>query len=639
MNHTIKQLQFEVIRKEVIARAIGDHTKERLAEMSIPTNLQTVETRQTETKEARTILESSQHVPFMGLTRIVALTDQVKKGLILTPAELIEYADFLRSSRMITRFFEKNQYQTPLLYAYSKNLPDLQAVEDLVYEQIKNQQVADEASKNLRKVRKQIQTIEKEIQDRLLKFLRHPGNKEMIQEAMIVQKGEHATIPIKASYKNKVAGTIIEQSNKGTTVFIEPTAVAKASAQHQLLKAEEIAEEYQILASLTGALAENEQAIDQIIDTVTVLDIIFARGKYSREINGITPIVNKSERIHLKQARHPLLSEKAVPLDFDLGAEYRGLVITGANAGGKTVVLKTVGLLTLMAMFGLQVPAKNGTELAVFDEVFVDVGDQQDLANALSTFSGHMQNIAQILNKVGRNTLVLLDEIGSGTEPTEGAALAIAIMSAMYEKGALMVATTHYGEIKEFAERHEDFVPAAMAFDREALQPKYQLQVGKTGESQALWIAKKMQMSEDLIQQAQQYLSTKDYSVEKRLFKQKKEKQEAPKTQKVLFSKGDRVYATQYKKEALVFEDTGEESIVIFVDNQKETVLRQRVVLKMRAEELYPVGYEIDHLFTDFKTRKWERDIERGSKKAHKKLLKETRQRQSARNENHEKEQ
>ncbi|AZP92009.1 endonuclease MutS2 [Enterococcus mundtii] len=627
MNHTIKQLQFEQIRKEVVARAIGDHTKERLAEMSIPTNLQTVETRQTETKEARTILESSQHVPFMGLTRIVALTDQVKKGLILSPAELIEYADFLRSSRMITRFFEKNQYQTPLLYAYSKNLPDLQSIEDLVYEQIKNQQVADEASRNLRKVRKQIQTVEKEIQDRLLKFLRHPGNKEMIQEAMIVQKGEHATIPIKASYKNKVAGTIIEQSNKGTTVFIEPTVVAKASVQHQLLKAEEIAEEYQILASLTGALAENEQAIDQIIETVTVFDIIFARGKYSREINGITPIINKSERIHLKQARHPLLSEKAVPLDFDLGAEYRGLVITGANAGGKTVVLKTVGLLTLMAMFGLQVPAKDGTELAVFDEVFVDVGDQQDLANALSTFSGHMQNIAQILNKVGRNTLVLLDEIGSGTEPTEGAALAIAIMSAIYEKGALMVATTHYGEIKEFAERHEDFVPAAMAFDREALQPKYQLQVGKTGESQALWIAKKMQMSEDLIQQAQQYLSTKDYSREKRLFKQQVKKQEVKNEEKVLFSKGDRVYATQYKKEALVFEDTGEETIVIFVDNHKETVLRQRLLLKMRAEELYPVGYEIDHLFTDFKTRKWERDIERGSKKAHKKLLKETRQR------------
>ena len=627
MNHTIKQLQFEQIRKEVVARAIGDHTKERLAEMSIPTNLQTVETRQTETKEARTILESSQHVPFMGLTRIVALTDQVKKGLILSPAELIEYADFLRSSRMITRFFEKNQYQTPLLYAYSKNLPDLQSIEDLVYEQIKNQQVADEASRNLRKVRKQIQTVEKEIQDRLLKFLRHPGNKEMIQEAMIVQKGEHATIPIKASYKNKVAGTIIEQSNKGTTVFIEPTVVAKASVQHQLLKAEEIAEEYQILASLTGALAENEQAIDQIIETVTVFDIIFARGKYSREINGITPIINKSERIHLKQARHPLLSEKAVPLDFDLGAEYRGLVITGANAGGKTVVLKTVGLLTLMAMFGLQVPAKDGTELAVFDEVFVDVGDQQDLANALSTFSGHMQNIAQILNKVGRNTLVLLDEIGSGTEPTEGAALAIAIMSAIYEKGALMVATTHYGEIKEFAERHEDFVPAAMAFDREALQPKYQLQVGKTGESQALWIAKKMQMSEDLIQQAQQYLSTKDYSREKRLFKQQVKKQEVKNEEKVLFSKGDRVYATQYKKEALVFEDTGEETIVIFVDNHKETVLRQRLLLKMRAEELYPVGYEIDQLFTDFKTRKWERDIERGSKKAHKKLLKETRQR------------
>ena len=336
MKQTIDKLQFNQIKEEVKKRAIGQYSKKRIEEMTPQTNLQTVKNRQEETKEARQILESQQHVPFMGLTRIDALTSQVKKGFLLTPTELIEYADFLRSSRMIRRFFEKNQYQTPLLHVYSKNMPDLSMVEELIYQQIKNQKVSDEASRNLRKVRKQLQLTEKEIQDRLLKFLRHPHNKEMIQEAMIVQKGDHYTIPIKASYKNKVPGTIIEQSNKGTTVFIEPTAVEKASMNYQLLKAEEIAEEYQVLAYLTGALAEQEQAIDLIIETITRLDIIFARGKYSREIHGVTPRINQSEYIKIKQGRHPLIQGKAVPLDFELGNDYRGLVITGANAGGKT---------------------------------------------------------------------------------------------------------------------------------------------------------------------------------------------------------------------------------------------------------------------------------------------------------------
>lgn len=631
MKQTIDKLQFNQIKEEVKKRAIGQYSKKRIEEMTPQTNLQTVKNRQEETKEARQILESQQHVPFMGLTRIDALTSQVKKGFLLTPTELIEYADFLRSSRMIRRFFEKNQYQTPLLHVYSKNMPDLSMVEELIYQQIKNQKVSDEASRNLRKVRKQLQLTEKEIQDRLLKFLRHPHNKEMIQEAMIVQKGDHYTIPIKASYKNKVPGTIIEQSNKGTTVFIEPTAVEKASMNYQLLKAEEIAEEYQVLAYLTGALAEQEQAIDLIIETITRLDIIFARGKYSQEIHGVTPRINQSEYIKIKQGRHPLIQGKAVPLDFELGKDYRGLVITGANAGGKTVVLKTVGLLTLMAMFGLQVPAAEGTELAVFDEIFVDIGDQQTIENALSTFSGHMQNIAEMLRKVSRNTLVLLDEIGSGTEPNEGAALAVAIMEAMYEQGALIVATTHYGEIKKFANDHEDFIPAAMAFDKEALKPKYLLQVGETGESQALWIAQKMNMSQTLIEQAQYYIQHKAYRTTKKVFQTTKVNVPRTKTQVQQFSKGDRVYSAVHQQEALVYEDTAEETVTIFLDKELINVPRKRLTLKMSAEKLYPVGYELDHLFTDFQTRKWQRDLARGSKKAHKKLSKEAKERREKR--------
>ncbi|MGX7173231.1 endonuclease MutS2 [Enterococcus ratti] len=623
MNPTIYHLQFDQIKKEVKARAIGQYSKRRIEEMTFSTNLQTVKSRQEETKEARFILESHQHVPFMGLTRIDFLTEQMKKGMVLTPAELIEYADFLRSSRMIRKFFEKNQYQTPLLFSYSKNMPELLTVEELIYHHITNQKISNDASRNLRKIRKQLQLTEKEIQDRLVKFLRHPHNKEMIQEEMIVQKGDHYTIPIKASYKNRVSGTIIEQSNRGMTVFIEPTAVEKASASYQLLKAEEIAEEYQILAFLTGALAEEVQAIDLIVETVTRLDIIFARGKYSRDLQGVTPAINKSEYIKINQGRHPLLVKNVVPLDFELGENYRGLVITGANAGGKTVVLKTVGLLTLMAMFGLQVPAEKGTELAVFDEVYVDMGDQQNLANALSTFSGHMKNIAEILRKVKRHTLVLIDEIGSGTQPNEGAALAVAIMEAMYSQGALLVTTTHYSEVKKYANDHEDFMPAAMAFDREALKPKYLLQVGATGESQALWIAKKMKMSSMLIQQAQYYIHHKDYQIKKKEFPKIKEKTNRVNPVQSLFSKGDRVFSTIHQKESLIYEDTGDETVKIYLGKEFLTVPRKRVVLKTRAEKLYPQDYDLDSLFTDFHIRKWQKDIARGSKKAHKQLLKE----------------
>ncbi|OTN86912.1 DNA mismatch repair protein MutS2 [Enterococcus faecium] len=307
-NEMISQLQFDQIKKEIQARAIGNYSKKRISDMTVSTNLQTVLDRQEETREARLILESSQHVPFMGLPRIDALTEQVKKGLILQPTDLIEYADFLRSSRMITKFFDKNQYQTPLLFAYSKHLPDLINVEELIDQKIKNNKVSDDASRNLRKVRKQLQLIEKEIQSKLLKFLRHPKNKEIIQEAMIVQKGEYYTIPIKASYKNKIDGTIIDESNKRTTVFIEPTVISKLNERYQLLKAEEISEEYQVLAALTGAIAENEEVIDLLIETITVLDIMLGQKLAEKSMESHLESINQNISLSSKADIHFYLS-------------------------------------------------------------------------------------------------------------------------------------------------------------------------------------------------------------------------------------------------------------------------------------------------------------------------------------------
>lgn len=626
---TLNKLQFDKVKMEVQARAIGNYSKIRIEELLPQTDLATVAIWQQETQEARTILDSNQHVPFMGLIRINSLMEQVKKGLVLSPSDLIEYADFLRSSRMINTFFEKNQYQTPLLYQYSKSLPSLLEIEEEIYQTIQHHKVADAASKNLRKVRKQIRENEKEIQEKLTKFLNHSSNKDMIQDRMIVQKDEHYTIPIKASYKNKVVGNIIEQSNKGTTVFVEPITVAKSNERLILLKAEEVAEEYQILAELTGYLAEKESIIEFIMETITAFDIIFARAKYSREVNGITPEVNKSEIIQIKKGIHPFLPTGAVPLDFTLGEECRGLVITGANAGGKTVVLKTVGLLTIMTMFGLQIPVQEGTTIAVFDKVFVDIGDQQSMENALSTFSGHMDNIASILNKTKRHTLVLLDEIGSGTEPNEGAALAIAIMEALYAKGALVVTTTHYGEIKRFAEEHEDFIPAAMEFDRETLTPKFILHLGESGESQALWIAKKVHMDSALIKQAKEYMDNKNYHTQKKIFIKSEDRSPIVKREKTTFKKGDRVKLTENQQTGLVYEDDGSDNIVVYCAKERIEVPRYRLQLLTGAEELYPEGYDIDSLFTDYHTRKMTRDLNRGSKKAHKLLDKEMRSRRA----------
>lgn len=627
---TLQKLQFDRIINDISKRVIGEHTKERLRQMKIATSIDIVKVRQQETSEARLIVDSGQHVPFMGLIQINRLMIQVKKGIILTPDELIEFADFLRSNRMIQNFFEKNKFQAPLLSKYGQALPNFLTVEDNIYEKIQKNQVADSASKNLRRFRQKLKEVEAEIEVKLQKFLRNSSNQTMIQERLIVQKEGRLTVPIKSSFKNKIDGAVIDQSRNGQTVFVEPQMVNRLNEQIENLKYQIEAEEYQVLAELTGSLSEQAVSIKNSIDAITMMDLIFARAKYGREYDGITPRVNKDEQINIIKGRHPFLGKKAVPLNFNLGKDYRGLVITGANAGGKTVVLKTVGLLTLMMMFGLQIPADSESELAVFNDIFVDMGDQQNLDNALSTFSGHMQNIASILRKVNRNTLILLDEIGSGTAPNEGAGLAIAIMESLYQKGGLLVATTHYGEIKNFAKQHEDFMPALMKFDQKTLTPKYQLQIGQSGDSQALWIARKMKMSKALIQTASKYIDTKNYATKKTIFShQEGLENDRLTSNEVQYQKGDRVQLTFNGKTGLVFEDDGQSRIQVYVDRNIQSIIRRRIKLVNSATELYPNGYDLDQLFSDFHERKEIRDLERGSKIAQKKLDQAARERRN----------
>lgn len=617
-NDTFTKTQFNEITEQLKSYAISSFGKKRIEASRPHSKLSVVEKRLAETTEARKLLDSNLHVPFMGLQSSEHITNQLTKGFVLTPQELIEYADFLRSLRLIRQFFEKNQGLAPLLHRYAEGLGDFTEIEEEIYQVIRNGRVIDDASRELRRTRRDSAETQEKIQELLKKLIRQ--NKEKVQEAVITKRNDRFTVPIKAAYKKQIQGTIVELSTKGTTAYIEPNSVSRWNEQLATLQLVEEAEVYQILATLTGLLAEVLPMIQQNIEIIAEFDQILARAKFSRELQGVTPKINDQGYLCLKGATHPLIPQ-AVPLDLILGADYRGLTITGPNAGGKTVVLKTVALMTLMTMIGLQIPVKAGTEIAIFQQIFVDIGDAQSIENALSTFSGHLKNISEILRQTHKNSLILLDELGSGTEPNEGAALAIAIMEEFYQKGSMLITTTHYGEIKRFAEEHPDFITAAMDFDAEQLKPKYRLLIGQTGASNALWIAKKMALSDQVIAKAQRYFNERQYDLEKKVFKTKKVEQVA--TSEQAFAKGDKVFLLEQQTSALVYQEIPfSDQVSVYVEGSFIEVSKRRIQLEFKATELYPVGYDLEQLFEAFSTRKERRDIDRGSKKAQRKLRK-----------------
>lgn len=627
---TIEKIQFNQVKEQIERHCVSSLGKKRFKKLQLNAKPVVVTTRYNETEEARALLDAKLTMPFMGLSSIDVFMEQLEKGLLLEASSLIDVADFLRSGRMIRRFMEKHESLAPTLTMYARSITEFTEIEDEIYFSIKNGQVADEASKELRRIRRLIAEKESRIEERLSKFLKNKDNQKQIQEFFVSKKNERFTIPIKAAYKNQVAGTIIETSSKGTTVFIEPTAVTKLNDELAMLKVEESTEIYQILATLSGLILENLVPIQLNLETIAEYDMIFARGKYSRLIQGVTPKLNQRGYIHLVNAVHPLIEANAVPLNFTVGEDYRGLIITGPNAGGKTVVLKTVGLLALMTLLGIQLPADEGTEMGLFEGIFVDIGDSQSLENALSTFSSHIQNIADIMQVATRNSLVLFDEIGSGTEPNEGAALAIAILEEFYQRGNIVVATTHYGEIKRYSEIHPDFINAAMAFDQATLTPLYQLLMGESGESNALWIAKKMNLKEHVIQQAQRYMEDKEYSLTKASVPKNKTMidSQIEKTESVsLLKKGDRVLLLDYNENGLVFEDNPlRETVTVFYKNDYHEVVPKRLKLEVLATDLYPPDYDLSTLFTSYTERKLDHDINRGSKKALKKIHREIKQ-------------
>lgn len=627
---TIEKLQLNEVKEQVKTHCVSYLGRNLIDNLSPSGDIKVVSRRLNENQEARRVVENSTHIPLEGLFNIIPVIDKVEKGMILEASELIDVQDFLRGCRKIKKFMEEKEFYSPKLSSYSSNITEFKNIEDEINYCIKGNKVDSNASNELKKIRRNIDTAEGKIKDRLNKFITSSVNKKYIQEFIITKRNDRYVVPIKSSYKNEVKGTVLDTSSKGNTVFIEPESISKVSTDLIMLLAEESVEEYKILSHLTELIYEDIRKINLNIEVISEYDMVFAKAKYSQNIKAVTPNINSRGYIKIINGKHPLLADGAVPLNFEVGKQYRSLIITGPNAGGKTVTLKTVGLLTAMAECGFDLPVEEGTEISVFENIFVDIGDNQSIANSLSTFSSHIKNIAHIVRKSNNSTLVLLDEIGSGTDPNEGAGLAISILEELYMKGCITVASTHYGEIKKFATQHPDFENAGMLFDLNTLEPMYKLTIGKSEDSNALYISRKMGISEKIIQRAKGYIENREYNSElienNKILKESHSLKDdnSMSSTYVDYERGDRVWLLDKGDYGIVYKSVDHfNNVDVFYDKNIIPVNIKRLELKSKAEDLYPLGYDIDSLFTEFKVRKLDKDIKRGSKKALKQIRKQ----------------
>jgi len=472
---------------------------------------------QEETSEATSLLTMAIEPTFSSIYDIRFSLDKAQKGSILSPKELLDISDTLRGFRSIKKQINKKDNR------FNFNIVDMLNSRILLYDNLENKinsciegenEIADKASKELYNIRRNLKTKSEAVKDKLSDIINSPKFIRVLQEPIVTMRNNRYVVPVKQEYKTDFAGIVHDQSSSGATFFVEPMSVVRLNNEIRELRSKEKYEIEKILNELTTMVAKVAAGIQKSLKAVAQLDFIFAKAKMSIDYEGTQPFLNTNGYVNIKQGRHPLLKGDVVPIDIIFGKDYSSLVITGPNTGGKTVTLKTVGLLTLMAQAGLHVPAKWGTELAVFESVYADIGDEQSIEQNLSTFSSHMINIISILDDLKLNSLVLLDELGAGTDPVEGAALAMAILEYLHKKNIRVVATTHYSELKAFAYTNKGFKNASVEFDVETLSPTYRLILGLPGKSNAFEIATRLGLSKDIIQNAKKFMKTDDKKAE-----------------------------------------------------------------------------------------------------------------------------
>lgn len=515
-DRTLKALEFwKIVErvKELAGSALG---KELVGELQPLTSFLQVKEAQQITTEAVKILLLGDRPPMGGIFDIRLFLKKVALNGVLTPQELLEVASTLRASRLMKLFLEEKQEQADYLTEWGGRLGSYPGIERELERSIgPNGEVLDSASPKLHSLRSQIKVYQNRIREKLDSLIHATENSKYLQEPIITVRSERYVIPVKQEYRSLFPGIVHDQSASGATLFIEPIGVVELNNQLRIIESQEVEEINRILGELSGRIKEIGESLLNSINILGRLDLAFAKGSYSLVIEGSEPALNQSGIIELRNARHPLLKGQVVPISLELGKDFDTLVITGPNTGGKTVSLKTAGLLTLMAQSGLHIPAASGSQIAIFKEIFCDIGDEQSIEQSLSTFSSHLTQIVKIIKgATSSDCLVLLDELGAGTDPTEGAALAMSILTHLHQLGVRTVATTHYSELKAFAYKTVGIENASVEFDIETLRPTYHLLIGLPGSSQAFEIARKLGLPEFLVEIARGYLTSDTVKVE-----------------------------------------------------------------------------------------------------------------------------
>lgn len=509
---TLRVLEFNKVKEMLLLCHETEMGKEMSAQLYPLTELEKVRFLQRQTSEARNLLTVEVNLPSLGGTRdIRAALQRAALGAILEPEQLLNVKQTLGVARQIKVFLLERKEEYPIIAGLATDLFVLKEIEEAIEKSIGEQgEVLDTASAALGDIRRTKKNLSSRIKERMEQILRNADYQKMLQESIITIRSERYVVPIKQEYKNQFPGLVHDQSASGATLFVEPMLIVNLNNDLRRLSLQEKDEIAKILTQLSLKIGQHVVALEETLKALAKIDFVLAKGRLSEEMHAISPVLNNHGFLKIKQARHPLLGEKAVPIDAHLGKEFRVLVITGPNTGGKTVTLKTVGLLTLMTQCGLHIPAGEESVMAVFNKVYSDIGDEQSIEQSLSTFSAHMTYIARILPEINQKSLVLLDELGAGTDPTEGAALAMAILEDLYEKKARVVATTHYSELKNFSYSREGIENASVEFNLETLSPTYRLLIGIPGRSNAFAIAQRLGLAQEVIAQAQDKLAEKD---------------------------------------------------------------------------------------------------------------------------------
>ncbi|MGI6647945.1 MAG: endonuclease MutS2 [Bacillota bacterium] len=514
LERTLQKLEFDKLLEKLQAHCTCSLGREK-AEALLPSiQLPVIINWQQETSEAKEILRRDPLLPLGGIWDIRAALWKAEMGGILDPSELLQVSSTLAVSRRLKHFLLGRTAPETIIGQLAGQLGIFHELEKKVEECISDEaEVKDSASPTLLRLRRQLAVLQSRVREKLDSILRQTELQKYLQEAIITMRGDRYVVPVKQEYRHQVPGIIHDQSASGATVYIEPMVVVQINNEIRRQQAEEREEVRRILRELTGQVGAQTIEIRETLDGLAQLDFAFAKAKLSHEQDGLEPVLNNAGWLDIHLGRHPLISGRVVPLSVSLGKDFNTLVVTGPNTGGKTVALKTIGLLTLMAQAGLHVPADQGTCLSVFEQIFVDIGDEQSIEQSLSTFSSHMTNIVEILQQVNERSLVLLDELGAGTDPTEGAALAIAILEHLLAQGARTVATTHYSELKVFAYNQAQVENASVEFNADTLQPTYRLQLGLPGKSNAFEIAARLGLQASIVEAARGYLSAEELQV------------------------------------------------------------------------------------------------------------------------------